>query len=82
METQNLTLRLPKAVLQKAKALAAREGKSLNTLVLESLLEHIEQDEGYRTAMERQFALMEKGLWCSDPNTPYPSREELHDRRL
>lgn len=80
METQNLTLRLPKAVLRKAKALASREGKSLNTLVLESLLEHIEQDEGYRTAMERQFALMETGLWRSDPLTAYPSREELHDR--
>jgi predicted DNA-binding protein len=81
-ETQNLTLRLPKTVLQKAKALAAREGKSLNALVLESLLDHIEQDEGYRAAMERQFTRMEKGLWRSDPHLPYVRREELHDRGL
>jgi hypothetical protein len=82
METQNLTLRLPKRILQKAKALAAREGKSLNALVLGSLLEHIEQNEGYQAAMKRQFTLMEKGLWRSDPNTPYPRREELHERGL
>ncbi len=81
MERQNVTLSLPKALLRKAKAVAAEEDKSLSEFIRESLDEKIKKDTGYKEAMERQIKLMKKGFDLGTKGRITWTREELHERR-
>ncbi|MBF0557404.1 MAG: ribbon-helix-helix protein, CopG family [Nitrospirae bacterium] len=81
MERQNVTLSLPKALLRKAKAVAAEEDKSLSEFIRESLDEKIKKDTGYEEAMERQIRLMKKGFDLGIKGRIKWTREELHERR-
>ena len=80
METQNLTLRLPKTLLQRAKRLASERGISITKLVIESLIQTISNDEAYQQARQRQQTLMESAIPRRKPSETLPSREEVHDR--
>lgn len=80
METQNVTLRMPKALLRKAKQLAAERGTTLTALVIEELTRATSGDEAYRTAFERQQALMGAGWQLRQPGEPIPRREAAHER--
>lgn len=81
MEKQNVTLSLPKSLLKKAKAAAAKNEKSLSELMRESLEEKVREASGYKRAMSRQLRLMKKGFDFGVKNSIKVSREELHDRR-
>jgi hypothetical protein len=81
MEKQNVTLSLPKGLLKKAKALAARKEKSLSELMRDSLEEKVRQSSGYKEAMDRQLELMEKGFDFGIKDKIAISREEIHERR-
>lgn len=81
MQKQNVTLSLPKLLLKQAKALAAKEDKSLSAFLMESLEEKIRKSTGYREAMERQIKLMEKGFNLGTLGHMPCSGEELHERR-
>jgi hypothetical protein len=80
VDTQNLTLRLPKPLLQKAKRLAAERGTSLTGLVIEGLTRATSGDEAYQQAWQRQRALMQKAAPRRAPGEPLPSREGAHER--
>ncbi len=77
METQNLTLRLPKPLLKKAKQLAAERGTTLTALVIEGLTRTTSGNEAYNAAWERQRALMHLGLKREET---FLDRDALHER--
>ena len=80
MERQNVTLSLPKALLKKAKIMAAQKDKSLSGLFIEAIEEKVREDTGYKRARERQLRLLKVGLNLGTKGRPVASREELHAR--
>ncbi len=80
METQNVTLALPKDTLRKAKQLAINRHVSLSGLMVQLLTELVEQDDLYRAAAARQLALLERGLDLGTYGHPTWTREALHER--
>ena len=80
METQNVTLRVPKPLLARAKQVAAERGTSVTALVIESLTRATSGNEAYETAWERQRALMRSEKRLRAEGERFPSREALHER--
>ena len=78
MEKQNMTLSLPKALLKKAKALAASKEKSLSVLLKESLEDKINEATGYNQARDRQMGILKRGINLGTKGRITISREELH----
>jgi len=81
METQNITLSLPKALLRKFKRLALEKEKSVSSLMRGLIEEALRRGDRYeqarRRAMEdlrhpRDLGTYGKATW---------TREELHERR-
>jgi len=81
MEKQNLTITLPKALLKKAKALAAKRETSLNQLIRRTLEEEVGEATGYGRAKARQLSLLDHGLDMGSRGHVSATREELHARR-
>lgn len=80
METQNITLAIPKDVLQKARRLAVERHTSLSSMMTQLILDVVEQEDAYQAACERQLAILEQGLnWRTLGRAPW-TREELHER--
>jgi len=80
METQNITLSLPKRTLKKIKQIAAQRQTSVSGLLSEILEQVADQETGYARARQRQLALLEKGLDLGLKDKRPASREELHER--
>jgi hypothetical protein len=81
MEKQNLTISLPKVLLKKAKALAAKRETSLNQLIRKTLEDEVGEATGYGRARERQLRLLDDGLDMGSRGRVSASRGELHARR-
>ena len=81
MNKQNVTLSLPKALLRKAKMLAASRDESLSELLRESLETKVREASGYKKARTRQLRLLEKGLDLGTGGRIGVSRDDLHERR-
>ena len=81
MERQNVTLSLPKALLRKAKVLAAQQGKSLSELMKEALERLTSQDDDYEKAKKRHLKLLKRGIDLGSGGELTVSRDELHERR-
>jgi len=80
METQNITLAIPKDILQRARELAVARRTSLSAMLTQMLLELVSREDRYRTASERQIALMAQGLDLGTQGTATWTRDELHER--
>ncbi len=80
MERQNVTLSLPRALLKKAKIIAAKSDKSLSELMREAIEEKVREATGYRAARERQLKLLKKGFELGTKAHITISREDLHAR--
>jgi len=78
METQNITLSLPKSILRRMKLLAAQRQSSVSRLLTQAAENMLAEETEYETARKRQTKLMEKGfnLGFRKP----ASRDELHER--
>lgn len=76
---RNVTITLDDQVARWVRVLAARHETSVSRLVGEILRERMHMEEGYRSAMERFFAVEPRRL-RRHPNDRHPSREALHDR--
>lgn len=81
MERQNVTLSLPKALIKKAKTLAAKKDRSLSDLMRGALEDKIKEESGYQRARDRQIALMDKGFDLGTKGKISATRDELHARR-
>ena len=80
METQNLTLRLPKPLLKRAKQVAAERETTVTSLVIEGLTRLTAGQEAYQLAWERQMALMRSGHSLRERGEPMPDRGAAHER--
>lgn len=76
-DTQNLTIRLPVAVLRKARIVAAKRGTSISALVTEKIEEIAGDDEAYEAAKRQAVRLLDRGFHFGGRRA---SREDLHER--
>jgi predicted DNA binding CopG/RHH family protein len=53
MERQRVTIRLPRALVERALLTAARRGISLSRVIAEALEQQVVRDEGYEAAWRR-----------------------------
>jgi hypothetical protein len=75
----NITLAIEPGLLKKARAVAARRGRSVSALLADELRELVAEDSGYAAARKRAIALLSSPL----PLGGKPlNRQELHDRRI
>jgi hypothetical protein len=75
---RNVTVTLEEDVARWARVYAAQRDLSLSRVLADMLKERMAEEDKYEKAMRR--ALARKPFLKSDGR--YPSREELHDRRL
>lgn len=80
MIRQNITLSIPKEVLQKAKHLAIDKQTTLSSLLTSTLEELVAREENYQEACKRQLQLLDKGLNLGLQGQVKWSREALHER--
>ncbi len=80
MDTQNVTLSLPKDILLKAKLIAVRRQMSLSGLLTQTLERLVRQDEAFARARERHLAWLEAAADLGTGGAPLGNREELHGR--
>lgn len=77
---QNITLALPKDLLQKAKRIAVNRRKSISGLLTEMIEDLVSSAEEYAQARDRQLALLERGLDLGTRGQASWTRDELHER--
>ena len=75
---QNLTVRLDKSVIHKARVLAARRGSSISRLVAETIEQLAAAEDDYELSLHAALEDLEEGLPLGGP--PYLARDETHDR--
>jgi predicted transcriptional regulator len=80
MDFQNITLSLPKDLLQKVKLVAVQQETSVSRLMTQLLEEMVDRETGYRAAKEQSLALLEQGFDLNTDGVPNWRREELHER--
>jgi hypothetical protein len=75
---QNITLRLDRGLIRRAKVVAARRETSVSQLLSEKLEEIVRQDEQYERAKRAAFADLDQAFHFGGGRTA--TREELHER--
>jgi predicted DNA-binding protein len=78
-EMQNLTVRLSRQTIHKARVLAAKRSTSISNLVAEQIEHLTDSDEDYENAKAEAFAMMDKGFHLGGDHKF--DRAALHDRR-
>jgi len=75
---QNITVAIESALLKKARAVAARRGQSVSSLLADELRELVEENARFSAARKRALSLLLNPL----PLGGKPlRRDELHERR-
>lgn len=80
MDTQNITLAVPKKVLMKFKEIAFRRQKSISKLMTEMMEEAILNEEGYRVARDRHLRRLDSGIDLKTNGRISWKRDDLHER--
>jgi predicted transcriptional regulator len=75
---QNITLKLDRDVLRKAKVIAARRDKSISQLLADQVAEIVHQDEAYEQAMRAALATLDTGFHLGGKGVA--DRDALHER--
>jgi len=81
METQNITLALPKKTLVRIKVIAAQQQTSVSALVTKALTQLAEQEEAYSRARRRHLRQLENVADLGTHGRITAAREDLHERR-
>ena len=76
---KNITITLDEKTAAWARVYAARRNMSLSRFLGEILHSRMRESREYERAMRRYLARSPAPI--SQPGDPYPTREELHDRR-
>jgi len=79
METQNVTLAIPKETLRKAKLIAVQRHMSLSRLLTKSLEEMASESDGYEAARKSNLARFGKYDMGTNGKITW-TRDELHER--
>ncbi|MGD0801549.1 MAG: hypothetical protein ABR906_09550 [Terracidiphilus sp.] len=77
-DKQNITLRLSRQTIQKARVLAAHRSTSISGLLTSQIEQLTVTESDYDRAMKRAFARMEKGFHLGGVHTM--DRDALHER--
>ncbi len=80
VETQNVTVALPRALLRKLKVVAARRETSISALLTASLEEIVHHEDEYESAMRRALGRARKGYDLGTGGELRVQRGELHER--
>lgn len=80
METRNITLSLPKALIRQAKVYAAQNDTTMNGLVKELLEQKLTDNDRVQRAGRRILEIAAEGPYHFTAPGPL-SREEMHERR-
>jgi hypothetical protein len=75
---QNITLRLSRQTLQKARVLAAERSTSISGLLTTEIERLVADKENYLRAQARAFAMMDEGFPLG--GTHHLDRDALHER--
>ncbi|MGO9591712.1 MAG: DUF6364 family protein [Candidatus Acidiferrales bacterium] len=76
-EKQNLTIRLDRQTIQKARILAAQRSTSVSALLRDQLERLVGEDESYKRAMRQALILLDQGFHLG--GVIQTGRGELHD---
>ena len=76
--TQNITVRLNRSTLRKAKVLAAKRNTSISSLLAEHFEALVGEDDAYEQARVRALALLEQGFHLG--GRIEATRDEWHER--
>ena len=76
--TQNITVRLNRRILRKAKVLAAQRNTSISGLLAEQIEALVGEDDAYEQAQRRALALLEQGFHLG--GRIQATRDEWHER--
>jgi hypothetical protein len=80
MESQNITLSLPKDTLLKVKLLAVRRGTSVSGLLASELEKLVAQEEAYARAQQRHLDRLAIAADLGTGGRLDINRDELHER--
>ena len=80
MQTQNVTLSLPKDVLRQAKLVAVQRQVSLSRLLTHLIEDLVSSEQRYERSRRRHMAILEQGYDLGTRGRARASREELHER--
>lgn len=80
MKTQNVTLSLPKELLQQAKLVAVQRQISLSGLLTRLIENLVKSEQRYERSRRRHMALLVEGYDLGTRGQARASREELHER--
>lgn len=75
---QNVTLKLEKRLIQKAKILATQQGTSISGLLTHYLERILEEEDAYGHARQQAQRLLDRGFRLG--GKILASRDELHER--
>ncbi len=75
---QNITVRLDRQTLRKAKVLAARRNTSISRLLADQIETLVGEDDAYEQSQRRALALLERGFHLG--GDIQASRDEWHER--
>lgn len=76
--TQNITVRLDRRILRKAKVLAARRNTSISRLLADQIQALVGEDDAYARAQRRATAHLDAGLHLGGQIVA--TRDEWHER--
>ena len=80
METQNITLSIPKEILLKVKLIAVQRQTSVSGLLTQALERLVQQEDTYAHAKRRHLQLLERGADLGTGGQILTQRDELHER--
>ena len=81
MQTQNITLALPKDILMRVKLLAVQRETSVSNLLTQELTRIVEQEERYTHAQRRHLMVLDRAFDLGTQGTLKTKRADLHERR-
>jgi hypothetical protein len=81
MEKQNITLSLPKDVLQRVKIIAVKRQTSVSALLTQTLERIVQLDDAYVNAQRRHQQWLERGADLGTDGQAPNQRDLLHERR-
>jgi len=79
MGKQNLTVSLERAIIQKARVIAARRSTSISGLVTQQIEMLVGEEEAYTRSQRQAEELLESGFKLG--GTIRMTRDEVHERR-
>ena len=80
LNTQNITLSVPRDILCRVKHIAVERQTSVSGLMVAMLEDLVCREDAYVQARERQLALMKSGLSLRTNGIATWTRDELHER--